>query len=76
MGCPPDVLARIAVNITQHPRSADYWLDRWLDLTTRATDWDAQAWGFDPVRWMCAERARMDIRAQSSCQRPAWWRTP
>lgn len=63
MGCHPDALARYARNIREHPASADYWLDQWLDVTTRATEWDAVQWGFDPTRWMAEERALMRKRA-------------
>lgn len=40
----------------------DYWLDYWVDVSTRATDWDAAAWGFDPVTWMAAERFSLSRR--------------
>lgn len=58
MGCHPRALARLARNIREHPESVDYWLDQWWDMTQRATEWDADAWGFDP-QWMAEERARM-----------------
>ncbi len=63
MPCDPKALARIVENIRAHPGSTDYWLDRWLDLTLRATEWDAELWGFDP-RWMAVERAAMTNRAR------------
>lgn len=63
MGCHPKALARYAQNIRQHPGSADYWLDQWIDATTRASEWDADQWGFDPVRWMAGERAELVRRA-------------
>ncbi len=59
MPCHPNALARIVENIRAHPGSTDYWLDVWLDLTLRATEWDAPLWGFDPARWMAAERAEL-----------------
>lgn len=62
MPCDPSALARIARNIREHPGSADHWLDQWLDVTTRATEYDAALWGFDPTRWMAAERAEMERR--------------
>ena len=64
MPCDPSALARIARNIREHPASADHWLDQWLDVTTRATDWDAAQWGF-PARWMAAERAEMERRRRT-----------
>lgn len=66
MGCDPKTFARFAENIRSHPGSADYWLDQWIDATTRATDWDACQWGFDPSRWMADERAEMDRLARGS----------
>lgn len=65
MGCDPDALARIAANIRADRRNADTWLDAWLDLTTRATEWDAVQWKFDPSRWMRTERAQMEKRIQA-----------
>jgi hypothetical protein len=65
VGCHPNTLARMMRNRREHPASADYWLDRIIDVTTRATEWDADQWGFDPTRWMAAERAEMERRIRS-----------
>jgi hypothetical protein len=35
----------------------DWWLDQYADNLLRATEWDAEQWGFDPDRWMEKERA-------------------
>lgn len=62
MGCPLSTRARVARNIAEHPAMTDYWLDYWVDVSTRATDWDAAAWGFNPVTWMAAERFSLSRR--------------
>jgi hypothetical protein len=62
MPCHPKALARLAANIARDRANADYWLDQWIDATTRATEWDADQWGFNPDRWMAEERAEMDRR--------------
>jgi len=43
-------------------RDQDRWLDEALDLRQRATDWDADQWGFNPDLWMEAERAELASR--------------
>lgn len=63
MGCHQKTLDRIARNIREHPGSVDYWLDYWIEYTTMATEWDAGEWGFDPCRWMQAERDELTKRA-------------
>jgi hypothetical protein len=63
MPCHPKALERYARMIRTNPTNADFWLDEWIDATTRATEWDADQWGFDPDRWMLAERLEMDQRA-------------
>jgi hypothetical protein len=40
----------------------DFWLDQYADVLLRATEWDADQWGFDPDRWMDAERAQLRTR--------------
>ena len=48
------------------PLVIDELLDRWIDLRMRASEWDAQQWGFDLDSWMRAERAEMAKRLSSS----------
>jgi len=38
VGCHPNTVARMMQNLREHPGSADYWLDKLLDATTRATE--------------------------------------
>jgi hypothetical protein len=64
MGAHQKSLERIARNIREHPGSADYWLDQWIDVTTRATEWDAEHWGFHPDKWMAAERLELEQRSK------------
>lgn len=40
----------------------DQLLDLYLDYRDRATEWDAEKWGFNPERWMLDERRRMEYR--------------
>lgn len=40
----------------------DWWLDQYGDSLFRATEWDADQWGFDPDRWMEAERRELAER--------------
>lgn len=64
MGCHPDALIRLVKCIQASSRvAADHYLDQWIDYTTRATEWDADQWGF-PVNWMEKERLIMDARAE------------
>jgi len=44
------------------PEDVDYWLDQYADVLLRATEWDASQWGFDPDRWMEADRAELASR--------------
>lgn len=44
------------------PGQVDLILDRYADGLLRATEWDADQWGFDPGRWMAAERAELARR--------------
>ncbi|MGI5418644.1 hypothetical protein [Actinomadura luteofluorescens] len=40
----------------------DAVLDEILDVQQSATEWDADRWGFNPDRWMAAERAELASR--------------
>lgn len=71
MGCHQKALDRYARMIQQDRAHADHWLDEWIDATTRVSEWDADQWGFDPTRWMAAERAEMDQRAEATGE-PLW----
>lgn len=61
MGCDEATLARMMRNRAEHP--GDYWSNRIIDTMTRATDFDAREWGFDPVAWLADERAQMARQA-------------
>lgn len=37
----------------------DGLLDIWIDYRDRATEWDAEQWGFNPDTWMLKERNMM-----------------
>lgn len=39
--------------------SVDKLLDQRWDVMHRATEWDAEKWGFDPDRWCEAERVQL-----------------
>lgn len=39
----------------------DRLLDIWVDYRDRATEWDADKWGFNPDRWMKREREQMGM---------------
>lgn len=65
MGCHAKALERLASAIRRDRANADHYLDEWIDCTTRATEWDADHWGFAP-NWMQAERSEMDKRATRS----------
>lgn len=43
----------------------DAALDALWDVIGRATEWDADGWGFDPIVWMATERAEMNRRANN-----------
>lgn len=34
-----------------NPKRRDELLDQWLDIRDRATEWDADQWGFAPDNW-------------------------
>lgn len=66
MGAPREVYIELALAI-EHANSIelrDALLDEWYDITYRATDWDAIAWGFEPRKWMSEERRKMEQRIQ------------
>lgn len=68
MGCHPKALARIDAAIVAALRAGrlghvDHYLDQRYDALNRASEWDADAWGFDPTRWMEAERVELVERA-------------
>lgn len=68
MGCSPEVLERIDAMITaslRKPGSRDevnLLLDRRFDAQHRATEWDAEQWGFDPHEWCARMRLEMSNR--------------
>lgn len=68
VGCHARALARMMRNRAEHP--GDFWTDKIIDATTRATEWDADQWGLDPTRWMATERAQMDQVARPSRKCP------
>jgi hypothetical protein len=61
VGAHPDAFAGLAIRIsrTKDPIIVDELLDQWNDWRTRATEWDAQQWGFDLNGWMKKERAEL-----------------
>lgn len=62
MGCHQKALDRLygVLANAKTRNEQDQVLDRILDATTMATEWDADQWGFDPTRWMAEERAKMN----------------
>jgi hypothetical protein len=64
MGCHPRALKHLAAQIRRDPANTDQYLDQWFDVTTRATEWDADQWGLDPDRWMAKDRAQMERAIQ------------
>jgi hypothetical protein len=62
---------RMAAAALNHPdpvrradarRALDTWLDAYADSLLRATEWDAGQWGFNPDKWMAAERVQLASR--------------
>ncbi|MFD6415972.1 hypothetical protein [Streptomyces sp. NPDC060194] len=45
------------------PARRDELLDEWVDYRDRATEYDADQWGFNTDLWCAKERAEMDRRA-------------
>lgn len=41
-------------------------LDQWFDAATRATDYDAIQWGFDPRTWGGSDRKKMESNIASA----------
>lgn len=77
MPATPDAFEALAARLRQAKtvQDRDHWLDVWIDYQTRATEWDADQWGLDPDRWMSAERAQMDDRAERAAARDAMQRS-
>lgn len=69
MGCDPKALEHLKFRITNDPANVDTYLDIWWDYTERATEWDADQWGFDPTRWMEKERAEMESRVKGCAEK-------
>lgn len=65
MGAHPKAYARLHARLaaTRDPTERDAVLDRILAARDQATEWDADRWGFDPDRWMEAERVELASRA-------------
>lgn len=68
MSAHPDAFKKLSKDIsrTKDRKIHDELLDRWLDYRDRATEWDAQNWGFDPDTWMAKERAELVKRVMPS----------
>ncbi len=49
----------------------DALLDIWIDSTTRATEWDADQWGFDPDTWCLNDRTKMEARIAVKAKKSA-----
>lgn len=45
---------------TTDPGRRDELLDQWVDIRDRATEWDADQWGFAPDDWEKRVLATMD----------------
>lgn len=60
----PKALARMAgaLKSTTCRARQDEILDELGDATLRATEWDADQWGFDADRWMLLERMALASR--------------
>jgi hypothetical protein len=50
------------LRVAERPGWRDHLLDQLYDSTYRATEWDAEQWGFDAAGWMKDERAAMRAR--------------
>src|SRR6266511_2486660 len=66
MGAHPKAINRLTTKIQLARKHGlveqlDRALDDLYDITCRATEWDADQWGFHPS-WMAAERNLMDWR--------------
>ena len=69
MGCHPKARARITAAILRDPKNIDLYLDLLYDAMCRATEWDAEKWGFDPDRWMAEQRVLMERRIKDEAAR-------
>lgn len=60
----PKAYQRLFAQVAQanDSSSRDQWLDEILDVQQRATEWDADQWGFNSDLWMAAERAELAER--------------
>lgn len=67
MSAHPLAFQRIAKDLTAttNPDRRNELLDEWLDARDRATEWDADQWGFDPDGWCLKERTEMERRGNS-----------
>jgi hypothetical protein len=50
------------------PEIRDHYLDQYADCLLRATEWDADKWGFDPDRWF--EKERFELANRGGCDYP------
>ena len=57
------------IRVATSPGFRDQLLEQLYDADNRATDWDARQWGFQPDKWMAAERLAM--RNAGGCDWPA-----
>ncbi len=52
----------VKIQVAATPYRRDLYLDQYADALLRATEWDADQWGFNPSRWMEDERAELAAR--------------
>ena len=50
------------IQVAADPKRQDFYLDQFADSLLRATEWDAEQWGFDADRWMETERIQLAER--------------
>jgi hypothetical protein len=64
MGCADAARDRLRqmVRDAGSPAERDRLLDVLWDYENRATEWDAERWGFSPGRWMRRERDELSAR--------------
>lgn len=67
MGAHPDTFERLTRQLVAatDPQVIDELLDLWVDVSSRATEWDAQQWGFKDS-WLKVERDELRKRCMSS----------
>lgn len=65
MGASQEATTRMAelIRIARNREERDRRLEQLYDITARATEWDADQWGFGPDVWMARERQEMNRRA-------------